>query len=217
MEFDFSKLDDLSQNATKRPRTNFRDITKANTLSNKLRTDRGQKQSEQGAQNPTRCKYIIDGRRRDRERAREVYREHQESIKRAGNLRINLIKGIKRGENPYSLLATALECIALITGDQVIYTQGKKDITAVYGYGLGEPQALQEARKEAQERLEHLRRANVPKGSQKNVQAAIRAHEDRIREIDQKMHKKEQEKARKKAQNEEEKQQKEARTKLVKT
>ena len=76
----------------------------------------------------------LDGEKKERARLREMYSTYQENIRRAGSCRRDILKGMKRGEDPLVLLLKALECISLVTGDTVILEQGKADITAIYGW-----------------------------------------------------------------------------------
>lgn len=122
----------------------------------------------------------LDAEKRERERLREMYSTYQENIKKAGSCRSDLLKGIKQGEDPLALLLTAVECISLMTGDTVIYTQAKEDITAIYGWGLGYKQPLHRQLREARERLERLKSATVQPEDTQRLDNAIKAHEELI-------------------------------------
>lgn len=52
------------------------------------------------------------------ERAKAIYNEYQESIKRSEDLRTTIARGARDGEEAETLLLQAVECIALLTGDQ---------------------------------------------------------------------------------------------------
>ena len=122
----------------------------------------------------------LDKAVQEREQVRKMYSDYQENIHRAGTLRSDILKGMKRGEDPLALLLKAVECISLMTGDTVILSQARADILAVYGWGLGETAPLQDELKHAQERLERLTRANTPPGQEERLQGAIRAHREYI-------------------------------------
>lgn len=122
----------------------------------------------------------LDQEKQERERTREMYATYQENIKRAGSLRADLLKGIQRGEDPLALLLKAVECISLMTGDTVIYEQGKADMLAVYGWGLGKPEPLRKELENAQQRLKRLRGATVPPEAEARLNNAIRSHEELI-------------------------------------
>ena len=80
----------------------------------------------------------LDKEKREREKLREIYHIQQENIRKADTLRSEILKGIQRAEEPTVLLLKAIKCISLMTGDTVIYTQSKRDISAVYGQELEE-------------------------------------------------------------------------------
>ena len=69
----------------------------------------------------------------DLRKAEEMYTTYQQNIKRAGTLRSEILKGLRAGEDPRAILLKAVECISLMTGDTVIYSQSKKDLIEKYG------------------------------------------------------------------------------------
>lgn len=131
--------------------------------------------------------HLLDQERIERERVREVYATYQNNIKKAGELRSNILKGLQAGEDPIALLLQAIECISLMTGDTVIYTQSKANILAVYGWGLGEPEPLKRDLEDAQRRLQSLQRAlneeGVPELERERLQNAIKAHRELIKSL----------------------------------
>lgn len=121
-------------------------------------------------------------------RARAVYSEHQENIKKSGMLRTDILKGLQQGENVYILLLKAMKCISLMTGDNLFYTQGKEDIKAVYGLGVEQGQALELELQEVKDRLQLLSRPelqNEPEESRRRINTAIKQHKERIARIEQ--------------------------------
>lgn len=134
----------------------------------------------------------LDREKEERARLREMYSTYQENIRRSGGCRSDILKGMKRGEAPLALLLKALECISLMTGDTVILEQGKADITAIYGWGLGEVAPLQTQLEEARTRLARLTgrepREDLPPAGYRNaeqrIQAAIREHETLIESLE---------------------------------
>lgn len=79
----------------------------------------------------------LDKEIQERAQLREIYRQQQENIRRAGKLRTEILKGIQAKEEPLALLLKAVECISFMTGDTVIYQQCQKDIAKTYGYKRG--------------------------------------------------------------------------------
>ena len=127
----------------------------------------------------------LDSEKREREHTRQMYATYQQNIKRAGTLRSDILKGLKAGEDPLAILLKALECISLMTGDTMIYTQSKEDLLAIYGWGLGAPAPLGVELEEAKKRLAMLTRPELitpetPQDTQHRIQKAIEAHRELI-------------------------------------
>lgn len=133
--------------------------------------------------------HILDREKLERENMRKAYHTYQENIRRAGSLRSEILKSMKRGEDPLNILLTAVECISLMTGDSVMYDQCKKDATAIYGWGLGRIAPLQEDLQKTRYRLERLEHALTLKGADHEagmrIQRAIREHKELIRNLEE--------------------------------
>ncbi len=124
-----------------------------------------------------------DRRKEETERNLEVYRTYQSNIKAAGQLRAEILKGAKNGESIYTLFLKAAKAISLMTSDSLFYSQLQDDITAIYGAGLLETIPLQMELTATQERLQRLREAETREPQSRNIQAAIKAHEQRAGEL----------------------------------
>lgn len=77
--------------------------------------------------------------REDRQRSLEVYRTYQENIKTSSHLQTEILKGLKAGEDVYSLFLKAAKAISLMTSNSLFYSQ----IEAIYGRGLQHKPPLQ--------------------------------------------------------------------------
>ena len=141
-------------------------------------------QEEKTATGQNNAFIALDLEQRERAKLREAYTAYQENIQRAGMIRADILKGIKRGEEPLDLLLKAVECISLMTGDSHIYSQSKADILAIYGYGLGYKAPLHQEIQEARTRLEKLERAEVKPEETQRIENAIRAHRELIEELE---------------------------------
>lgn len=123
----------------------------------------------------------------DNTRTAEVYKQYQQNIARSGQLRTDIIKGVKAGESPYKLLLKAIECISLMTGDRLFLDATKADIKSIYGAGLLEGEPLQTELEEVQGRLAKLEQAaereGEPEDSKRRIQNAIKAHRERAAQI----------------------------------
>lgn len=131
---------------------------------------------------------LIDAQREreDRQRCFEVYRMYQENIKRSGQLQTEILKGIKAGENVYSLFLKAAKAISLMTSNTVFYNQIEKDTRSIYGRGLNQKPPLQNELQDAQQRLQRLIEAEqreTQPDSRERIRRAITAHREYIAEV----------------------------------
>jgi len=116
------------------------------------------------------------------ERLARVYKEHQENIRRAGQLKAEISKGIQAGEPIYRLLLKAIECISLMTGDKTFYDMNKNNLQTIYGI-LGEPAAIEIERQEVEQRLKRLMAAyeqEQPADAKQRIKNAIKAHQEKL-------------------------------------
>lgn len=123
----------------------------------------------------------------ERKRTLDIYREYQQNIKTSSQLQTEILKGARAGEDMYSLFLKAVKAISLMTSNSVFYTQIEGDIRAIYGAGLQEAPALEIELEQVVGRyvklLEALKRE--PEGdSRERIKQAIKAHEQKIRELD---------------------------------
>ena len=122
----------------------------------------------------------------DHRRSLEVYRTYQENIKTSSALQTQILKGLKAGEDVYSLFLKAAKAISLMTSNSIFYSQAEEDLIAIYGIGLQEKPPLQMELDEVQERLQKLREAEKREqasDSKKRIQRAIQAHENKATEL----------------------------------
>ena len=123
----------------------------------------------------------------DHQRSLEVYKTYQENIKRSGQLQTEILKGIKAGEDIYSLFLKAVNAISLMTSNNLFYTQLEGDIRAIYGQGLLDPLPLQIELQETQERLTRLREAEqreLDGDSKDRIKRAVKAHEAKMTDLE---------------------------------
>lgn len=124
--------------------------------------------------------------REDRQRSLEVYRTYQENIKTSSQLQTEILKGLKAGEDVYSLFLKAAKAISLMTSNSLFYSQIEADIEAIYGRGLQHKPPLQKELQDTQERLQRLLEAEQrePEGNSKErIKAAIKAHRAEIERL----------------------------------
>lgn len=120
------------------------------------------------------------------ERSREAYGAYQDNIKASSQLQTEILKGVKAGEDVYSLFLKAAKAITLMTSNTVFYSQVEADIGTIYGRGLLYKPPLQKELQEAEERLQRLveaERRETRTDSRERIRRAIEAHEKTIREL----------------------------------
>lgn len=119
----------------------------------------------------------------DHEQIQEAYKAYQDNIKRSGELRAEILRGIKSGEPTPTLLLKAVECISNMTGDKLFYTQAEKDIKAIYGEAFLSRGSLELELVEVEERLSMLKKAckreDIDEGDKERITIAIKSHEKR--------------------------------------
>lgn len=125
--------------------------------------------------------------REDRQRSLEVYRTYQENIKTSSQLQTEILKGLKAGEDVYSLFLKAAKAISLMTSNSLFYSQIEADIGAIYGRGLQHKPPLQKELQETQARLQRLLEAEQreqPTDSRERIRAAIKANRATIERLE---------------------------------
>ena len=106
-----------------------------------------------------RANILLTAQQEDHKRMAEAYGEYQKNIRVAGQIRTEVFKGIRQGEDTNILLLKACKAISLMTGDSLFYKQVLEDMKAVKGKGLLEPAPLQIELEEVQTRLRNMRKA----------------------------------------------------------
>lgn len=123
----------------------------------------------------------------DHRKILEVYKTYQENIQVSSQIQTAILKGVKAGEDVYSLFLKAVQAISLMTGNTVFYKQICNDIKAIYGDGLLTPKPLEIELRETETRLRKLResyqRRTETEDSLKRIGSAIQEHEKRISEL----------------------------------
>lgn len=127
-----------------------------------------------------------DAKKQDIDRSLAIYKEYQQNTKTSSQLQNDILKGLKAGEDIYSLFLKATKAISLMTSNSVFYSQTEEDLKAIYGRGLQEKPPLQIELEEVQERLQRLREAEKREqasDSKERIQRAIQAHENKATEL----------------------------------
>ncbi len=138
---------------------------------------------------------LSDANRRKLENAEMVYAKYQENILKSDGLQCEINRGLKAGESVYNLFLKAVQAISLMTNNPVFYDVAKKDLLAIYGIGLGEPQVLQFELSDTETRLDKLKQAaerEQDEDTLSRIRTAIRYHEQTIEQLKSKITKSEQ-------------------------
>ena len=123
------------------------------------------------------------------ERAAAVYKQHQENIKKTGEIQASILKGLQAGEDLSILFLKAVKGLSLATGNELFYRQAEESIKTIYGYVFRDPGALKLETIETAARLDKLRQAapGTAGDERSRIDAAIRAHEKRIADLQGKL------------------------------
>lgn len=123
--------------------------------------------------------------RSDKARIQEYCKEYQENIKRSSELQGQILKGLRSGEDIYSLFLKAAEAISRMTNNKGFYRQAEQDLREIYGKGLDEDYPLELELEAALQRLQKLRTAEEREAgsSLETIRKAIKSHEKSIEEL----------------------------------
>lgn len=147
-----------------------------------IRLDMSQIQAPTGAEQAPLLSTQYQREQQELDRAREVYRSYQDNIRAAGNMRADILKGVKAGEPAELLLLQACKIISAMTGDRLFSDQIERDLIAVYGYGQQAAGALQMELEQVQQRLHNMQQAlerELEPDCRQRIQRAIAAHKEK--------------------------------------
>lgn len=127
--------------------------------------------------------------RERQEQAAAVYKQHQENIKKTGEIQSAILKGLQAGEDISLLFLKAVKGLSLATGNDLFYRQAEDSVKTIYGYVLRDPGALKLETSETAARLHKLQQAaKTATGEERSrIDAAIRAHKKRIIDLQGKL------------------------------
>lgn len=112
MELDFSRLNSLGNGGAPK--------------------GEGPRKAGGGGQATSKLQRKADKIKQERDRAAAVYGTYQENIKKSEQLQADILKGVRRGENIYSLFLKAVYAISLMTANKVFYNQIYNDVSDRY-------------------------------------------------------------------------------------
>lgn len=124
----------------------------------------------------------------ERARTKEVYSQYQGNIAKAGNIRNEILKGLKAGESTTALLLKACQCISSMTGESLFCKQVEKDLMTIYGRTFLDPAPLGMELDGVRGRLSRLQQAlekeTEPEPRHK-IEMAIEAHKQKALHLEE--------------------------------
>lgn len=139
-----------------------------------------------------RLQALSDENRAKLEHAANVYAEYQKNTLLSDSLQCEINKGLKAGEDIYTLFLKAVQAVSLMTNNPTFYNVARKDLLAIYGMALEKPPALQIELNEVQARLDKLRQAAEREQDTDDIariKTAIQYHEKAVEQIKKKIEK----------------------------
>ena len=185
MELDFTRLNSLAfmkKEAPKKPSETLKGEGKT-----PIEVKKPLETLTEGLEGINKLQREADRKKQDIDRSLAICREYQQNIKTSSQLQTEILKGVRAGEDIYSLFLKAVKAISLMTSNTVFYSQIEGDIRAIYGQGLLDPLPLQIELQQVQERLKRLREAEereLEADSRERIKRAVTAHENRIAELE---------------------------------
>lgn len=120
----------------------------------------------------------------------EVYKEHQENIRKVGQLNTEILKGLQSGENLAILFLKAVKAMTLCTGNKAEYDIIESTLLAVYGTGLHDKEVVSISIDAVQDRLDRLKKAltEVDNSNERSrIEQAIQAHQKQLERLTDKV------------------------------
>lgn len=180
MELDFSGLNSIAQRS---PQKDFSEPFRVKGINFPVETEKppeAPQKAPEGQAVEGLAQIRLQREQEDHKKAVEMYGAYQTNIKRAGQLRTDIMKGVKAGDAPQALLLKAVECIALMTGDRLFHEQVEEDMKAIWGEGFLDPIPLEWALREVKERIANMNRACKEEGlgsdSKARIERALQEH-----------------------------------------
>jgi len=184
MELDFTRLNSLAFMKKEAPKKPSETLKGEGEYKTPIEVKKPLETLTEGLEGINKLQREADRKKQDIGRSLSICREYQ---KTSSQLQTEILKGVRAGEDIYSLFLKAVKAISLMTSNTVFYSQLEEDIRAIYGQGLLDPLPLQIELQQVQERLKRLREAEereLEADSRERIKKAITAHENRIAELE---------------------------------
>jgi hypothetical protein len=130
MELDFTRLNSLAFIAPKKPSETLKGEGEYKTP---IEAKKPLETLTEGLEGINKLQREADRKKQDIDRSLAICREYQQNIKTSSQLQTEILKGVRAGEDIYSLFLKAVKVISLMTSNTVFYSQIEGDIRAIYG------------------------------------------------------------------------------------
>lgn len=129
--------------------------------------------------------HSLEAAKAEKATMQRMFADCQENIRKAGQLRSDILKGIQEGEDITLLFLKAAECIARMTGEERFFEQCKEQIISIHGWALDESEPLHVQLQEAEDRLKKLARPELD--GMDGIREARRRHGQLIQRLREKL------------------------------
>lgn len=187
MELDFSGLNNIASGSPYKGATRDFSTKGEQTPAEAVKPLETAQRAPEGQEVEGLAQIRLQREQEDRKKASEMYGAYQTNIKRAGQLRTDIRKGVRAGEAPQALFLKAVECIALMTGEKLFYDQTLADLKAIWGEGFLNPLPLEWELGDIEERIANmeqaLKRESTGTEDRERIKSALRAHYKKQKEL----------------------------------
>ena len=189
IELDFSGLFSREPNKALEAALNIEQYKNAFKRENRPDAQKTGLQGRLEAEAPVIPALIMRSKREDEDNKRtlEVYKTYQENTIKSEQLQAEILKGARAGADIYTLFLKAVDAIACMTSNACFRSQIEADLKSIYGAGLLEQPPLKLDLEQSRARLQRLTEARDREQNQDSKQrigAAIKAHENKIAELE---------------------------------
>lgn len=126
---------------------------------------------------------------KDHERAKRIFETYDNNRKLTQRLRIELMQGVREGQNIYLLFLKAIKLIDLLVSDKAFYNTIEADIKTLYTDTFKEPQSIEQEAERVNHRLNTLNEALTKatgRGERGRIKRAIKEHERILKDLTKK-------------------------------
>lgn len=108
-------------------------------------------------------------------------------IKKCGELRNDIAKGVACGVPMTELFLMSVECIAQMTENEAYYRQIKNDVIGIRGYGLQETEAIELELKQTERNIEHINQAlgdsTISMDHKQRLEKSLKLHNEKVERL----------------------------------